>query len=469
MTLRERFSSFYELTEEEKKTLWEEGVFYLDSSVLLSLYRYPETAREDMFKMLEAIKDRVWVPHHVGIEYHRNRLKVIQEQKDQFEQVESDVEDAIAGLRRKFKELHERHPLIEPNLLFDDLEQAKADFCEHLSVLKDKQPSFRDEDVIGRRINDLIGENLTDDPVYSQEDVDKLIEEALRRGEAKVPPGYKDYKEKKGQPQWDFNGLDYHPIQGDLTIWDQILKHAKKIGANSVVFLTDDQKEDWWEEFHGETIGPRRRLREEIFRDGKVELFHMYKPKGFLVEGAKRLNVKVEDASPQQVEDAARAFMEGYRHAKRLFELTEASPNIERVIGVAQPMPLPDALYEPTLRYIGDAFQRSHVQSEGGGTFVMYPAEQPDEKSLVFAFLLPNRAISRDVLVKFIRAVSDVHGAHYYALHVLFVVEGHGAVDKTTTKSLMDLIFQQQQETGVYVQFLEAVRDGLKTFLVSMF
>ena len=39
----------------------------LDANVLLNLYRYPEPARKDLFKVLNKIKERIWVPYHAAL------------------------------------------------------------------------------------------------------------------------------------------------------------------------------------------------------------------------------------------------------------------------------------------------------------------------------------------------------------------------------------------------------------------
>ena len=61
---------------------------------------------------------------------------------------------------------------------------------------------------------------------------------------------------------------------GDFIIWKQLIEHAIDTKKN-VIFVTDDEKEDWWEEFNGKTIGPRPELSKE-FREKTSKLFLMY-------------------------------------------------------------------------------------------------------------------------------------------------------------------------------------------------
>ena len=83
---------FYRPSEDEFLTLWERGFFVLDSNVLLNLYRYPETARRDFLNVLKKIKERIWVPHQVILEFQRNRLGVITQTLKPITELEDELE-----------------------------------------------------------------------------------------------------------------------------------------------------------------------------------------------------------------------------------------------------------------------------------------------------------------------------------------------------------------------------------------
>jgi hypothetical protein len=75
--MRETFKSWYPITEAERSEAYHNGHIVLDTSVLLSLYRFRTTARKDVLNLLEKAAGRLWMPYQVGLEFHRNRLKVI--------------------------------------------------------------------------------------------------------------------------------------------------------------------------------------------------------------------------------------------------------------------------------------------------------------------------------------------------------------------------------------------------------
>lgn len=73
----------------------------------------------------------------------------------------------------------------------------------------------------------------------SQKDIYNWCDEGEKRYKNKIPPGFKDAKNKTGVR-----------IYSDLIIWKETLRFAKKYKKN-IIFVTDDAKVDWWEENDG--------------------------------------------------------------------------------------------------------------------------------------------------------------------------------------------------------------------------
>ena len=55
--MRDMFPGYYSPTKDEYEQLWTEGLFVLDTNILLNLYRLPKGAREDLFEILEQLSD----------------------------------------------------------------------------------------------------------------------------------------------------------------------------------------------------------------------------------------------------------------------------------------------------------------------------------------------------------------------------------------------------------------------------
>jgi PIN like domain len=84
----------------------------------------------------------------------------------------------------------------------------------------------------------------------------------------KLPPGYKD----ASKPDMGV---------GDVIIWFTILEIGKKY-KKSVVFVSLDQKADWWSQSEGSPLYPRFELVEEFRRISEGQSFHILKFSSFL-------------------------------------------------------------------------------------------------------------------------------------------------------------------------------------------
>ena len=149
-------------------------------------------------------------------------------------------------------------------------------------------------------------------PPASQLELERIYQEGKTRYEQKCPPGYKDLSKSKQSEEVSqlhvYNGLTIKREYGDLIIWFQIIDEAKKRGIKHLVFITDDDKEDWWwivEAKGKKTIGPRPELVEEISSKAGVTLFYMYNPERFLEFAKQYLGAQVEPESIDQVREIA--------------------------------------------------------------------------------------------------------------------------------------------------------------------
>jgi len=79
--MREQFAAWYPPSTEERDRFITEGLVVPDANVLLDLYRMNSDAREDVLALLRRVSKLLWIPHQVGLEFHRNRFTVIHDQE----------------------------------------------------------------------------------------------------------------------------------------------------------------------------------------------------------------------------------------------------------------------------------------------------------------------------------------------------------------------------------------------------
>lgn len=313
--MKKHFPSYYRLTDDEFTELWKNCTFFIDANVLLNFYRYPNQARSDLFRVFKLIDSRLVLPHQAALEYQANRLQVIAQQLGRFKEVrdvlnktQSTLHEGLAGLQLK-----KRHSSIDPDGLLEQIRDVFNNFTKELDLLEKKQPDVFSEDKIREQIDNLFDRNIGKGP-STQAELDKLYDEAKKRYELGIPPGFRDIKKgKSGQPETShhvFNGLAYKREYGDYLVWNEIIQESKERNLEYVIFITDDDKDDWWwiEKSKGDkTIGPRPELIEEIMQKTNVKSFYMYNSERFLEYSKKYLGVRIKNESIKQVREISEA------------------------------------------------------------------------------------------------------------------------------------------------------------------
>ena len=94
-SMKKEFRGYYSETESDLKKLWKSNhtIFVFDTNVLLNLYSYIPQTREDFYSIVSNIKNKIWMPYQVGIEYQNRRLHVIKNEKSTFQRLSKYVED----------------------------------------------------------------------------------------------------------------------------------------------------------------------------------------------------------------------------------------------------------------------------------------------------------------------------------------------------------------------------------------
>lgn len=306
--MRELFGGYYPPTEAEYERLWTEGVIAVDTNVLLSLYRLPLAAREEFFGVLDALRDRLWIPHHVGVEFQRRRVGVILEARERADAVLKKAQEHLAATQGKVLELElDKSGLdIDPEKLLTDLKDASGRLIDAIKTMHDSLVDASSTDPIRDRIDELFAGRIGAAPV-DQAALAELTKDADDRYTRAVPPGFRDVDKDNDRagPTFLFNGVTYERRHGDLIIWRQLLTHAREVGASAVLFVTSDQKDDWWWIEHGRTLGPQPELVHEIGRDAGVTLFWMYSAKSFANFAGRYTSATVSEKSLVDIDTIA--------------------------------------------------------------------------------------------------------------------------------------------------------------------
>lgn len=302
--MQNSFSGYYRPSKDVLTEIWSKCIFILDTNVLLGLYRYPKDAYDEFINTFSQISDRLWIPHQVALEYQENRLNVISEQLEKFDNVAKILSDTQADLERQINvlQLKRRHSVIDPEGFLSKVSDVFREFQANLETMKTEQPDISDDDLVRSDIDKLL-ENKIGSPLNSDE-LKKLYDEGKERYEQRRPPGYLDKGKSKQDEQYHFWGdLVIRREFGDLIVWYQLIKEASIKKAEHVIFITDDDKDDWWWKYKGKTIGARPELVQQIQQKANVKSFYMYNSARFLKYAKEFLGAIINQETINQVRE----------------------------------------------------------------------------------------------------------------------------------------------------------------------
>ncbi|MDC4457882.1 PIN-like domain-containing protein [Acinetobacter baumannii] len=330
--MKNNFISFYENHEDDfLKSIWESPHtrFILDTNVLLSLYSFQKESRDGFITILRKINARLWIPHHVALEFQRNRLKVIRNHRLHFQNMQKETEDFLssisfdeaifASFKGKFS-TKSKHPSINKkidsiiNNISNKVNDLRSLLKEEIETLQ-KLIAETDQDKIYLTSKDYIREEL--DSIFSgislgsnifstQDSLDNIFKNGENRYKNMTPPGYKDGVTKENDI-FSFNGLTYKSKFGDLLIFKQIIEFSKDPNIKNIIFISEDVKEDWRivENLNGKKIlGARPELKQEILIESEIENFYIFDINDFLKNTKSFLNLGLSSRSVDDIKNS---------------------------------------------------------------------------------------------------------------------------------------------------------------------
>lgn len=269
-SMSKAFKGYSKYSQSEYKQIWKEGLIVIDTNILLNFYRYSNETRKELYKTLEAVQDRLWIPFQVANEYFNNKKSVIVDTHNTFDELLSETKSCFDKLSGKITMTAAKRLECKDSIL-DKLKKYKEEIHNIISQEKEskKEDSSEEkvEELIFKLFNNSIGEKIIGD------EYEEIKREGLNRIKNKIPPGYKDSDKEEN---------------GDYYIFYSMIKHSKE-NKKHIIFVTDDTKEDWFIRMLGEKKGGDYRLLNEFYKEtGKLIL--IYTSDGFLTSYQENVN-----------------------------------------------------------------------------------------------------------------------------------------------------------------------------------
>ncbi|WP_334323602.1 PIN-like domain-containing protein [Gilliamella apicola] len=289
------FKAYAPLSKDKINEIWKSDntIFILDTNILLNLYSYRKETQNDFYKLLEKLKGKIWIPYHVMLEYHKNRLKTIAN-------IEQSNNNFIKSYENKLSEFSK---IKFENELIDEIQNKSKSYLSEIKQLLDNGVSLDRTDTIYEEIMKLLTIGNPD----SKEEIEKIIKDGECRFKHKRPPGYADDTKDKG---YFHMGVCIPNKYGDLIIWEQIKKHVKKdTSINNVIFITDDNKEDWVRKYDNGTgkkiIHARYELIEELLTEANHVKHFIINDSVSFINNSPLFDLKFKDNTVMDVKNIA--------------------------------------------------------------------------------------------------------------------------------------------------------------------
>ncbi|MCO5169528.1 MAG: PIN domain-containing protein [Planctomycetes bacterium] len=338
--MRNSFRGYYAPTDDERKKLWNEGVFVLDANVLLNIYRVREQVARELLRVLENLRDRIWVPHQAGLEFHRNRLSVISEQVTAYEALEKALGEGLSSLKKEVDRFS-RHPFLDVSAVLKEINSSVDKVKQNLQTHRTRHPNLIQSDPLLDRLTAILEGRV--EQAFTPDQLQALYKEGQARFDNETPPGFRD----KAKPQPE--------RYGDFILWKQILAIAGR-EKKPIILVTDDLKEDWWRVHRGLRVGPRPEIVDELHATTGVMLA-MYSSDRFLERAREILKVAVSTQSVEEIKEAVEERLRTSGEAARL-EVGDHVRHPRFGRGVLE------AIAPPTVRF------RMHGLTSGHSTFL---------------------------------------------------------------------------------------------------
>lgn len=322
-------------TEVDINEIWKDSLIVFDTCSLLNLYRYSSDTRGQYLSVMKQVKERLWLPYHVGDEYFKNRIEVILSLEDSYKKVQKKIngfcEEIEKLINDEFKKKED-----DVQSLIDDIKVVVEKMRELISDNQKKRlPFSHGTDPILADLKNFYAEKIGED--FTEVKHEELKKEGKTRFEKNIPPGYCDRKKsdnKKSDSKKDDNTKDDIDKNeyGDLIIWKQIIEKSCADKKN-VIFVTDDRKEDWWLIIHGRKISPRKELYSEFLRETGQKIL-IYSPDDFFKYAKEQLKFDMDEKAIKEIVDVSVSYqVEDKQPSDLKPEWLDSLSNVQRSLG----------------------------------------------------------------------------------------------------------------------------------------
>ena len=235
----------------------------LDTNVILDLARYSLVTSKNILEIFKECEENLWIPDQVLKEYKKNKDKVFGDLKKRYSSIEKKLLSILEDFDKKTQNalsIAYKYKYFATSDFSNIIKLKNEEFKKIIESFKDILGKEYDEitsgypeiiDEIKNFVSRLEENNQVGSRIGFREQIE-LIKEGEFRYKYKIAPGYRD-NEKEGIEKF-----------GDLFIWKEILKLSQNNSSLNIIFITSDEKDDWWSKDQRGNIEIKGELRSEF-------------------------------------------------------------------------------------------------------------------------------------------------------------------------------------------------------------
>jgi hypothetical protein len=250
--------NIFELSLLSIDSIKDECIFILDTNALFLPYSTGSQSLTEIKKVFNKLKKekRLLVPGQVAREFANNRPEKLKEIFQQLSRKLSMIQSFGIGKYPLLEEIDDYKKVIE---IEREINEKLIQYRNSTNILIDQVKHWTWNDPVSLIYRKIFTKEVILD---IQIDREKIKENLEYRYINKIPPGFKD----NGKPD---DGI------GDLLIWLTILEVAKT--KKHVVFISGDEKNDWYHRSEKQALYPRYELITEFLKESDGRTFHILK------------------------------------------------------------------------------------------------------------------------------------------------------------------------------------------------
>jgi hypothetical protein len=271
------------------KEIKDDCYIVFDTNALLVPYTTSKESLEQIRKTCKPLvkSKRVIIPGQVAREFAKHRANKITELHQQL----SAKRDSISALKKGPYPLLESLESYKKSLQLEDkINKLLNEYRDVIGKVLDHIQGWTWNDPVSQLYRELFSKDAVVDIDFDREEVRGDL---ANRKLHSIPPGYKDV------------GV------GDLLIWRTILSIGSE-HKKSVIFISGDEKADWYHQSNKQALYPRYELVDEFRRHSEGQSFHIVRFSAFLnLYGAS--DEIVEEVRKEELQISSLAKESGFR------------------------------------------------------------------------------------------------------------------------------------------------------------